>query len=117
MGGAAVTRPAVALAVTHTLTAAGLGYLALDAADHHRHDIAAVLLLAALGAYVAAVREVIHAGTIHRLLRCAPPHSGPISMNDAVLAGARAGECCAVRWPNCGQHHTPGCRTQPGSGP
>jgi hypothetical protein len=112
-----VTRPAVAFAVTHTLTAAGLGYLALDAADHGRHDIAAVLLLAALGAYVAAVREVIHAGTIRRLLRCAPPHSGPIDMADAVVAVTQAGECCEAWWPSCGRAHTPGCRTRHGSRP
>ncbi len=107
-----MTRPAATLAVVHVLTAAGLGYLAADAGDRGWHSTAAVLLLAALGAYVAAVRETVHAGTIRRLLRCAPPHSGPIDMGDAAVAVARAGECCEAWWPSCGREHTPNCRSQ-----
>ncbi|MGW2813323.1 hypothetical protein [Streptomyces sp. NPDC001415] len=112
-----MTRPALALIVTHVVAAAILGSLAADAADHARHDTAALLLLAALCAYVAAVREFIHAGTIRRLLRDAPPHSGPIDMSDAVLAVARAGECREAWWPSCGRAHTSDCRTQEGSEP
>lgn len=112
-----MTRPALTLVVVHVLTAAGLGTLAAEATDHHRHDIAAALLLAALLAYVAAVREVIHAGTIRRLLRYAPPFSGPVDMSDAVVAVVRAGECCEAWWPSCGRAHTPDCRTQEGSEP
>ncbi|MER5559669.1 hypothetical protein ABT071_13795 [Streptomyces sp. NPDC002506] len=105
-----MTRPALTLAVAHVLTAAGLGYLAADAGDRGWHSAAALLLLAALGAYVAAVREAIHAGTVRRLLRGAPPHSGPIDMADAVVAVARADECCEAWWSSCGTTHAPDCQ-------
>ncbi|MGW8326508.1 hypothetical protein ACWGLE_01230 [Streptomyces sp. NPDC055897] len=104
-----MTRPGIALAAVHILTAAGLGTLAADATDRGQPHTAAALLLAALGAYLAAVREAIHGGTIRRLLRSMPPHSGPIDMSDAVVAVARAGECCEAWWPSCGREHTPNC--------